>query len=447
MSISLDKLLKGAGSSAQQLFVWQVLGQLVAVMLAPAFSEIQRAVNEASQTTPLTPAELAAMVVRHIVPEGDAEAYAKQSGIAPSDFARMVQNYGSGPAPDALAEALRRQLIPEHGTGPQSVSFEQGIAESDLRDKWTNVVKQLAVQFPSPTDALDALLEGQVDEQTARSLYSRFGGADEFFTLLFNTRGSAPTPLEAADMANRGIIPWEGSGPGVVSFQQAFLEGPWRDKWMDPYKQLAVYKPPARTITAMVRSGALTDAQALVLYGDLGMSADQAAAQLADAHHTKTQAERDLTVSQVKALFQDGLITGDEARQMLALLRYNAEDQAFLLDVWEFQTEQAKVRSAVSKVHNLYVAHKIDATEALNTLNALGVPADGVQQNLTIWKLERDANVAILTAAEVADAVFYQVIPLDEGIARLVNLGWSEDDARIRIMIRLHGKLPQPPAA
>jgi hypothetical protein len=52
-------------------------------------------------------------------------------------------------------------------------------------------------------------------------------------------------------MANRGIIPWSGSGPRSTSFEQAFLEGPWRNKWLGPFRKAAEYFPPPRTITAM----------------------------------------------------------------------------------------------------------------------------------------------------------------------------------------------------
>jgi hypothetical protein len=433
------------GAPTEQLLVWGLLNQLLGTVLAPELQELQRGVYKLLQSVPLTPPMLADMVVRHIVPMDKATDYAKQSGTAPSDFQRMVQSAGEGLAPGDLAEALRRGLIPESGVGPDAVSFQQGMAEAHTRDKWAPIVKGLSVREPTPADALDALLEGQLEEDRARELYVRFGGDPEHFTWLFDTRGTAPTPLEAADMANRGIIPWDGTGPDATSFHQAMLEGPSRNKWFGPYRQFAAYHPPARTIVAMVRAGALSDDAALRFFHQLGMDDELAAAQLTDAHHQKVAAERSLTVSQVKALYQDRFIDASQATAMLALLRYTTDDAGFLIDVWEFEVQQSQVRSAIAKVRALYVAHKIDAAAASRTMDGLGVPAAGRDYNLSVWTLERDANVVTLTAAEIADAVFYSLLTEADGVARLVALGWQQDDAALRIGIRLHGKPPPAP--
>lgn len=435
------------GAIAEQLLVWSVLSQLIGTVLTPPLQELLRGVYSELQSAPLTPAELAVMVVRHIVGDQDATNYAKQSGIAPSDFERMVHVAGQGPGPAALAEALRRGIIEATGTGAASTSFEQGIAESDLKDKWTDTVKQLAVLEPTPADALDALLQGQLPEDQARSLYALFGGDPKHFTWLFNTRGSAPTPVELGVMAQRGIIPWDGTGPGAVSFDQGFLEGPWRDKWSDAFRQLAEYRPPPRTIVAMLRAGSLSDERGLQLLRQSGLSDELARDYIADAHLQKTQTQHDLALSQIGALYKDRLIDRAEAGLMLSALRYSTQSQAFLLDLWDFDALQVKVRSAVNKVHNLYVAHKIDAARASSTLDGLGVPPAGRDEMLTIWNLEREANVQQLTAAEIADAVYYDIIDFEQGVARLVALGWPQDDALLRIGIRLHGKPPPAPKA
>jgi len=435
------------GGIAEQLIVWGVVNQALAAVLGPEFTFLQRGVNGLMQATPLTPAELADMVVRHIVSNKAAENYAKQSGIAPSDFQRMVQNAGEGLAPGDLAEAVRRGFIEETGTGPDSTSFEQGLAESHTRDKWGPTIRKLAVREPTPADVLDAALTGQLTQEQAQALYVRFGGDLEFYDWLFRTRGSAPTPLELTQMALRGIIPWEGEDPTVASFHQGFLQVPWRDVWEEPYRRLSEYRPPPRTVTAMVRAGSLTDDQGLAILEQSGLSAELAAAYIADAHIQKTQSQRDLTVSEVIQLYKDRLIDKGEAGQLLGLLRYSAESIAFMLDLADFQALQAKVRTAVAKVHSLYVAHKIDAAAAGTTLDGLGVPASGKAEMLQVWNLEREANVQQLSAAEIADAVYYQIIDTPTGVQRLVDLGWDREDALIRIYIRLHGIPPGPPAA
>jgi hypothetical protein len=382
----LSKLF-GKNGPGEQLLVYGLLQQLLGAVLAPELEMLTRGVNEALQATPISPADLADMVVRHIVARGDGEAYAKQSGIAPSDFARMVESAGEGPAPGDLAEALRRGLIPESGTGPDSISFEQGVAESHLRDKWRAVLKALSVKEPSPGDALDALLEGQLDDATARALYARFGGAPEHFDWLFNAKGSAPSPLELSQMANRGIIPWDGEGPAVVSQHQGFLEGPWRNKWETPYRRLAEYHPPPRTVTAMVRSGSITDAQALTLFREEGLTQELATAMLQDAHHTKLQATKDLAKADVEKMYQDQLISRAEASGMLAPLGWSQSEIDLILAVVDVRRAVAAVNTAIGRVHTLYVSRKLARPAAVGALDALHVPPGQRDDLLATWEI------------------------------------------------------------
>ena len=85
----------------------------------------------------------------------------------------------------------RRGVNPEGGNGADAVTFEQGIAEGRLKDKWTAMMKGLAQEWPTPTDALAALLEGQVSEEEGRALYERFG-----FTEFGRRRGYYPNAPE-----------------------------------------------------------------------------------------------------------------------------------------------------------------------------------------------------------------------------------------------------------
>jgi hypothetical protein len=441
----LSKLF-GKGGIGEQLVVFGVLQQLLGAVLGPELEMLTRFVNDKLQATPLTPADLADMVVRHIVSAPLGEAYAKQSGVAPSDFARMVESAGEGPAPGDLAEALRRGLIPETGTGPDSTSFEQGIAESHLRDKWRATLKGLSVKEPSPADALDALLEGQLPLERARELYGRFGGDLEHFQWLFDTKGSAPTPLEAAQMANRNLIPWEGEGPDVVSFHQAFLEGPWRNKWEAPYRRLAEYHPPPRTVTALVRSGAITDAQAVDLFKQEGLSQELATAMLHDAHKQKLAAAHELAKAEVDTLYHDQIVSADQADAMYMALGWTKEEAAFHRAVQDMRRTVAALNQAIGRVHNLYVARKITKQSASGVLDALHVPSAQRDSLFGDWDIERGANVKVLSAAEIASAFFYKVIDQGTAVTELVDDGYTEVDAWILLSVRQHGPLPNPPA-
>lgn len=421
----------GGEKALTQFFVWQVAGQIAQTLLGPALNELTHDINSAFPTVELSPADLAQLVVRNFRSLGDAVNVAKRAGVNGDDFSDLVRLASEPPAPGDLATMLRRGLIVQSGTGAGSTSFDQGMSESRISDKWHDLIRELAVQWPTPTDALDALLEGQVSLEDGRALYERLGGDPQFFQLLFNTRGSAPTPVEALEMANRGIIPWNGTGPDATSFEQAFLEGPWRNKWQAAYRGIGEYLPPPRTVTAMVAAGSLTDDQAQQLLVKQGLTAELAAAYIHDAHNQRSQAERDLTVGQLLDMYEAGLVSADDVKPLLEALRYSAESADLLLALRDLRREISAVNSAVSRVHTLYVGYKITGPVAVSALNALKVPPTQVHAIVSTWDIERGANLKVLTEAQIVAAWKKNIIGDAEALNELQAAGYTPRDAWI----------------
>lgn len=443
----------GVNGPAGQLLLWQVGGQVIGTLLGPMLTEAQQELWQATVdatggaiSLALTPAELADMVVRGFKTHGEAEAEASKSGIAPRDFQAMVYAAGDAPAPGELAEGLRRGLIPEAADGPEAVSFEGGIREGRLADKWIPLIRGLAKIWPTPTDALEALLEGQVDEATARALYERFGGDLDYFQMLYNTRGNAPTPMEAVEMVRRGLMPIAGTGPDATTFQQAFLEGPWRNKWLPVFEGLLHYLPPPRTVTALLREGSIDAATATDLLIKAGLSPELAAAYVKSATQTKTATHKGIAESQVTSLYEGKLITRDQAIPMLENLGYTASEAGLVLDLADHNVNSRQVNSAITKIKGLYVGRRIDGPGARKALQDLGVAAAQADSLMEVWDVEASANVARLTEAQVVSAWEYGILTVDEALAELHILGYTPWDAWVVLSVKNKGPLPNPPA-
>lgn len=421
----------GGEKALTQFFVWQVAGQVAQALLGPALNELTHDINSAFPTVELSPEDLAQLVVRNFRSLNDAVDVAKRSGVNSTDFSDLVKLASEPPNPGDLATMLRRGLIVQSGQGAGSTSFDQGMSESRISAKWHDLIKDLAVQWPTPTDALDALLEGQVSFADGQSLYQRLGGDPQFFQLLYNTRGQAPTPVEALEMANRGIIPWTGIGPDATSYEQAFLEGPWRNKWQKAFRGIGEYLPPPRTVTAMVAAGSLTDDQAQQLLVKQGLTAELAAAYIHDAHNQRSQAERDLTVGQLLDMYEAGLISADDVKPLLEVLRYSAESVDLLLALRDLRRAISATNAAVSRIHTLYVGYKITAPVAIGALNALKVPPTQVQAIVSTWDIERGANLKVLTEAQIVAAWKKLIIGDAEALAELQSAGYTPRDAWI----------------
>lgn len=434
MAIKL-KALFGKNSAAYQLFVWQIAGQIVQTLLGPAMEELAQQINGTFPIVELSPSDLARLVARSWMSEREGADEASHSGVNADRFAKMVKLSTGSPSIGDLATALRRGIIPADGSGQDSTSFAQGLREAGLNGKWVNTVKELSVQWPTPNDALDALLEGQISEADGKALYAKFGGDPEYFQMLYDTRGNAPTPNEALVLANRGIIPWTGRGPNVVSYEQAFLEGPWRNKWQESFKSLGEYLPPPRTVTAMVGNGSLSRDQGLELLRKQGLSPDLAAAYVNDALHSQNSTDKQLTVSQLLDLYSAQLISANDVKPLLSALNYSDESIDWLLAYRDLQRAMSATRSAVSRVHTLYVGHKISRDETRNVLAALNVPADQVGDILNIWDIERTSNLKALTPAEIGNAWKYEIIDMSEALSELQALGYTARDAWIYLSV------------
>jgi hypothetical protein len=427
----------------EQIFVFQVIGQLLAPVLQPFTQTVTNAVNSADPQVPISPADAALAVIRNIMSLADAAAEAAKSGVPAGDFNTLVAITGDAPAPEQLAEALRRGFIDQ-------ATYTHGIEQGRLRDEWAPLVQQLAVSDPTPTLALSALLKGQTDQATATGLYEKWGGNPDYFQIAFDTEGAGPSPIEAGTLANRGIIPWTGDGADATSFDQAFRESQYRPKWADAMKALAVYLPPPRTVTALVKEGALTDDQATKLFEQTGLSPELAAAYLVSAHLQKTTTARELSQSEVTSAYADGILSRADAASHLVALGHTAADVDVILAVEDFKAAAAATRSLVSRMHTLFVNGKITATQATAALAAAKLPVEHIDQLLTAWGLEASDVHRTLSAGEIASAWFYQIITIDDAMGRLVAMGYQPADAFLVLEIRGKGPLNpatgQPPA-
>lgn len=425
-------------SILQQIVLYQVVGALIGAALSPYLQALTNQVNQVSPLAPLSPQVAAEAVRRELWTEGQAAHEASFSGINAERQAILNRLSGSGPDAGSLAVALRRKLIDQG-------RYLEGVRQSGLRGEWAQLVQQLSMQDPSPTAPLQALLMGQLPEGTARELFQRFGGNPEHFDWLYDTEGTAPTPTQALELANRGIIPWGGSGAGVVSYEQAFLEGPWRNKWLGPFQALGEYLPPPRTVTAMYREGSISRAKAAELLTKQGLAADMVEAYLVSGSSQATDKTRQLAQATIIDLYEGRMIARQVAQDMLEGLRYDREDAEFILDVADARLAERFLSSAIGRIRTLYTGHKISQAQAESVLAQLEVPAEGIGDLVAIWSYERAANVTQLTAAQVAGAFRDKLIDQVEAQRRLEDMGYDPEDAWLYLSQSVHAELPRRP--
>lgn len=437
----------GEGSVAQQFLIWGVLQQIAGAALAPATADIAQAVNALDPVLTLTPEQLAVGTLRGLLDPGDSESEAAKSGIGAGRFAQLQLLAGQPASLGLLIQAAQRQL----GTvGPgmsTPVDVDATLADLGIAAKYHDLVKAQIYVQPSAAEVLNAWLEGQIEADEAIARISATGLDPSWIQTAYNANGQAPTPNELLDLWNRGIIPESGTGPDATSYEQGYLEGPFRNKWLESYKALRNYIPPPRSVTAMWREGSLTTAQATAYLNAYGVLGDEVGLFLAPLHAATSVAQRTLTQAQIIDLYESRLISADEAHTDLVALKFSAEDATYLIELADLKAATASTKTAVTRLQNLYLSGANSRTATQSALHALGLTDANVTNLLATWDLEQSAKVRTLTESQIVAAWFYDVYSADAAtntaiaVGKLVALGYSGADATILIETRNHGPL------
>jgi hypothetical protein len=426
--------------------IWGVLMQLASPLLEPTVTDIRQRVWPNAPLRAMDPAQAIDAAIKGHLTEAEARAILKIWGFDQPVFDPLLASAGEPPSWDVLLAAWRRGFILKEGLGPDATSLEQGIRESRLKNKWTTMIEQLQWRLPDPSTVIEGWLRAQIQEPEARDLLRKQGVDQETGTLMFNSAGRPPGPMELIELWRRKFIPRDGLGPDQLTLQQGFFETDLKNKWFETWTHLAEYLPPPRTITALVREGAMTDAQAKELYEKSGLSPELAAIYISAAHHQRTTADKELAKADVLTLFRDRLIARPVAEQLLETLHYSRESADFLLSMEDFREAAALYQGAVNRLRSLFLRRKLEGTPLHTALKDLGVPEAQLTVLIDRWTIERQQLVEQMTAAEWVTAAFYGIISQADALDGLHSLGWHPWDAWVRLGVRLHGKpdVPEP---
>lgn len=367
----------------------------------------------------LPPDALADMVVRGITDEKTAAETAAQSGVRDDDFAKLVLAAGTPPAIQELLEAYRRGIIDRD-------RLVHGIRQSRVRNEWVDVIESLRLGPMSPTEAIEASVQGQLSDVEARKIAAEGGLLPEHYDPLYGVAGNPPGPETILDFLNRGLLT-------ETQAKQALRESRLKNKYIDILVASRVRLLPQRTIVTLVSKGLISSSDGISKLLDLGYSEDDAAALVSEAKSRKTEKERDLAVGQVRDLYATKALSKAQASEMLAALGYEPDEVEWLLALSDLERVRRATDAAVSKIHALYVGHKLPEGDASNDLDALGVPSGMRDDLMEIWALEREANVRHLTPAEITKAFKLGYIEESDAFDRLINIGYSDEDANILI--------------
>lgn len=340
---------------------------------------------------------------------------AQLSGVSPERFQLMIDTTGNPPGPETLLDQWRRKLISDD-------EFDHGLRTGLLRNEWIPFFRNLRHVPLPPHSYLQAAVEGHMSLPDAIAKVDGLGVDATDANLVYETLGNPPGIVQMLHLWKRGLAT-------EADVDQAIRESHYKNKYIPFIKAYAEYFPPPRTITALLHNGAFTPAQAHDYLMKAGLSDELATAYVASALHTKMSAHKELSAATVTQLYEDRLITRDQAIVDLAKIAYAPAEANLLLDLAEAKAKQKIRTEAINGVQALYKAFKIDEAVVHSDLATIGVPPDHVDDLLSLWKITRALPSKTLTVAQLQKAYKDDLITRDQFIVRAVQIGYLRDDA------------------
>lgn len=420
--------------------LYSTMQSVLQTLLQPLLQQIQDDTFPHIPSTPLAPATLADMVVRNVRKFDQAAADAQKSGLDTTPFADLVKATGDGLPIEQAMQALRRQFIPQESGDPTAPSFMTAVRQSRLKDEWADTLLKLQWQTFGVADVVEGITKSQLTPDEVAKYAREAGIQDPELTHLVNIAGNPPGPQELLTMYRRGFIGLEGTGPNELTVQQGIYEGRTKNKWWGPLSKMVDYLPPPRTITALERSGSISQDKAVSLYQKQGLPADLVAAYTHSASLQKVAKQRQLTETQVVNMYEAHQLDLDTAKGLLGALNYTAEQAAEILAYADLKRALAALSTATKKIQSLYVARKLSRDEASGELDRLGLPTAQRDNLLADWDVEREVNRKVLTEAQIVSAWGNAIIGDADAELALTSLGYSPWDAWL--LLSNHKKAP-----
>lgn len=365
----------------------------------------------------LAPADLADMVVRGIKTLPDAEKIAAQSGVSASDFNALVLDTGEPLGLQQMLEAYRRGFI-------NQARLVHGIRQSRIRDEWVDVAEKLRFEPMSVADAVNAVVQNHMDQGTGNRIAEENGLAPGNFDILYETAGEPLSRTELEELYNRGLVT-------EAEVKQGLSESRLKNKYIDAAFALHRKVIPVRSLHEALKLGSITHDDAIRIAMEDGYSQHDAEILVATGSSSKIDVYKNRVISAIESMYEDNAISRVEAEDMINGLGFEKTEAKFVIQAADFRRSARIVTQVTSAVRVRYVGRRIDRAKASNDLDSFGVPAAQRDTLLRVWDLEREANVRVLSEAEITKAVKKSLITPEDGLARLVSLGYSSDDATL----------------
>ncbi|MHC1623618.1 MAG: hypothetical protein ACXQTR_03400 [Candidatus Methanospirareceae archaeon] len=404
----------------------------------------------------------------------DILAYLYSRGIITEEqYLDMMKDWGYNEAfARAMYEALRnRPTVSELIRGifyryakPDNIedvwaSIKEYLRDYGYTENQANVIVDSYRYLPSLSDVLQWMAKEAFEDDMAEAL-----GLDEEFPQLF-AEYAAKLGIPPEDAKRFWRAHW--STIGFTQMAEAFHryradayvkglhdyeEQKWKEYWDIFFRQAEVprfYREMLQKITynvitrvdarRMYELGFLTKEELAAIYIAQGYTKEDAE-RMADwvAWEVQRYEEEDLrglTKSNVENLYKYGLINDHEYMELLKKIGFGEEAAEYMLQLLKSNIFMENFEKRVDSIKKRYLKGLLTKDEARIELSRLGVDSDWAGEIVETWDADKVETFKQLSKEDIKNAIRYNILSLEEGYKKLLEIGYNKDDAKILLRI------------
>ena len=301
----------------------------------------------------LTPGDFVRAAVQSQMSYADAEAWAYKTGLdtttglplvtgtgeaRPNMFGLAFSVAGRPPGPQELGRMANRGIIPWTGVGADALTFQQGVAESDVKTKWTEALRKLEVYVPPPRQVGTLLEHGAITAEQAKQ-YWQDGGvppelADGYVYMTEQQHVGQDKLLAKGEITTAyydGIISGDQATEalGLLGYRGTVAADILAV--VDFRRELQAINKVVGKIGTLYTEFKISATHAQTALNDVGVSVEQAGNLLSIWDRLRVAPVRVPTAAEISMAFKHNTITQADALAKLADLGYQPQDAVIVL--------------------------------------------------------------------------------------------------------------------
>ncbi len=198
----------------------------------------------------------------------------------------------------------------------------------------------------------------------------------------------------------------------------------WRKKLKD-----ISYRPLTRVdVRRMHRIGVLEEEGVFNAYLDVGYSDENARKMTEFTVAFNMDKERELTKTDIVALYKKFAIERDAAKEMLIDIAFPEDTAELLMVRADLEIYASHKKEQIGYIKAAYIAGKIKESDTLNRLGELNLPSTETNNLMESWELARKSKVKDLSLDNLKAFFAKRVISVGELQVELGEIGYNAED-------------------